>query len=71
MRGLSGIGINGIVKLGVVFNAIESVSRGNGSLDAWVTDQLWVNSVAPKTGNTGDLNIWVTDQLWINGYGAV
>jgi|APMed6443717190_1056831.scaffolds.fasta_scaffold62343_2 hypothetical protein len=41
----------------------------NGDMDAWVTDQIWVESLAPKTGSTGDMDAWITDQLWIQAFG--
>ena len=73
MRGLRGVGLSGLasptMSAGCPGGAAIPIVWDNGAMDAWVTDQIWVQSLAPKTGSTGNMDAWITDHLWIQAYG--
>ena len=39
-----------------------------GTLENWISDQIWPNVATPKTSDTGTLEAWVSDQIWMMVY---
>ena len=69
MRGLRGLGIQGLANpvFSVACLSAISVVQNTVNFGAWVTDQIWVETLMPVTNNAGLMNAWVTDQVWLNG----
>ena len=39
-----------------------------GTLENWISDQIWPDVATPKTSDTGTLEAWVSDQILMMVY---